>query len=78
MKDLFLDLRWLRKGNIRGIGAVSLAYTEYFLDNNLFNITLITTNSSKDFLKNMSVNKNVNIILTLLLDQLEYMIYLLK
>ena len=64
MRDLFLDLRWLRKGNIRGIGAVSLAYTEYFLDNNLFNITLITTNSSKDFLKNYLIKKdhcNINI-----------------
>jgi hypothetical protein len=52
MTTLFLDLRWLREGSLRGIGSVSLAYAKFILQNDSKNkIYLITTNKSKPFLK---------------------------
>lgn len=52
MKQIFLDLRWLRGGNLRGIGSVSLAYMESLLEkSDGYETYLITTRKSAHFLE---------------------------
>ncbi len=52
---LFLDMRWLRGGRPRGIGYVSKTYLKEILkfSDKFSKITLITTNDSVEYLKNI-------------------------
>ena len=59
--QLFIDLRWLRGGNLRGIGHVSLMYLGEILDSEYATkVTLITTKSSEKFLLNWLVQRKVS------------------
>ena len=58
--QLFIDLRWLRGGSLRGIGHVSLMYLQEILASEYAaSATLITTKSSEKFLRSWLVQKSI-------------------